>query len=49
MYEMYSSYSLFIYEFLCMCLFIYFIVYRGYTKFVYEFIFLMYRVMDHVH
>jgi len=48
MYDMYSSYRYFIYEFLFMCIFTYFIVYWGYSKFVYEFMFLMYLVMDHM-
>ena len=33
---MYSSYRYFIYEFLFMCLFMYFMVYCGHSKFVYE-------------
>jgi len=49
MYDMYSSYKYFIYEFLFICLFIHFIVYSGYSKFVYEFMFLIYLVMDHMH
>jgi len=49
MYEMYSSYKYFIYDFLFMCLFMHFIVYWGHTKFVYEFMFLMYLVMDHMY
>jgi len=48
MYNMYSGNTYFIYEYLFMCLFIYFIVYGGYSKFVYEFMFLMYLVMDHM-
>ena len=38
-----------IYEFLNMCLLIYFIVYGVDSKFVYEFMFLMYLVMDHMY
>jgi len=49
MYDMYLGYRYFIYEFLFMCLFIYFIVYWGYFKFVYEFMIRMYLVMDHMH
>ena len=47
--EMYSSEGYFIYEFLFMCIFIYFIVYSSYSKFVYEFMFLMHLVMDHMY
>jgi len=46
---MYSSCGHFIYEFVFICLFIHFIVYCAYSKFVYDFMFLMYRVMDHIH
>ena len=57
MYEMHSSDRYFMYEFLCMYLFIDFIVYGGYFKFVSECMFkfvsecmfLMYLVMDHMH
>ena len=48
MYDMYSGNRYFIYEFLSMCLFIYFIVYWDYFEFVHAFMFLMYLVMDHM-